>query len=66
LGGDDQFSVVNDAATKTQYQSQEWLTDFWQLNETVDKNGRTTTAYNYYVVYACDYIAALAALAGIE
>jgi hypothetical protein len=33
---------------------QERLADFWQLDETVDKNGRTVTAYNYYVVYACD------------
>jgi hypothetical protein len=56
LGNDDQFSVVNDAATKTTVSiaGQERLTDFWQLNETVDKNGRTVTAYNYYVVYACD------------
>jgi hypothetical protein len=56
LGSDDQFSVVNDAATKTQVSiaGQERLTDFWQLNETVDKNGRTVTAYTYYVVYACD------------
>ncbi|MDR1903635.1 MAG: hypothetical protein LBQ88_15320 [Treponema sp.] len=56
LGDDDQFSVVNDAATKTMVSiaGQERLTDFWQLTETVDKNGRTITAYNYYVVYACD------------
>jgi hypothetical protein len=56
LGSDDQFTVVNDAATKTTVSiaGQERLTDFWQLNETVDKNGRTVTAYNYYVVYACD------------
>jgi hypothetical protein len=56
LGSDDQFSVVNDAATKTTVTiaGQERLTDFWQLNETVDKNGRTVNAYNYYVVYACD------------
>jgi hypothetical protein len=56
LGSDDQFSVVNDAATKTTVSiaGQERLTDFWQLTETVDKNGKTLTAYNYYVVYACD------------
>ncbi|MDR1148241.1 MAG: hypothetical protein LBK66_06370 [Spirochaetaceae bacterium] len=56
LGSDDQFSVVNDAATKTTVSiaGQERLADFWQLNETVDKNGSTVTAYNYYVVYACD------------
>jgi hypothetical protein len=56
LGDDDQFTVVNDAATKTSVSiaGQERLTDFWQLNETVDKNGRTVTTYNYYVVYACD------------
>ena len=56
LGSDDQFSVVNDAATKTMVTiaGQERLTDFWQKTETVDKNGKTVTAYNYYVVYACD------------
>jgi hypothetical protein len=56
LGSDDQFSVVNDAATKTivDIAGQERLTDFWQLYETVDGNGKTTTSYNYYVVYACD------------
>jgi hypothetical protein len=56
LGDDDQFSIVNDAATKATVTiaGQERLTDFWQLTETVDKNGRTVTAYNYYVVYACD------------
>ncbi|GHT74465.1 hypothetical protein FACS1894124_4390 [Spirochaetia bacterium] len=56
LGSDDQFSVVNDAATKTTVTiaGQERLTDFWQLTETVDKNGKTVKAYNYYVVYACD------------
>ncbi|GHV82483.1 hypothetical protein AGMMS49991_10410 [Spirochaetia bacterium] len=56
LGSDDQFSVVNDAATKTTVTiaGQERLTDFWQLTETVDKSGKTVKAYNYYVVYACD------------
>jgi hypothetical protein len=56
LGSDDQFTVVNDAATKTivTIAGQERLTDFWQQTETVDKNGKTVTAYNYYVVYACD------------
>jgi hypothetical protein len=56
LGSDDQFTVVNDAATKTMVSiaGQERLADFWQLNETVDRNGRVVTAYNYYVVYACD------------
>ncbi|GHV57872.1 hypothetical protein AGMMS49579_24380 [Spirochaetia bacterium] len=56
LGSDDQFSVVNDVATKTTVTiaGQERLTDFWQLRETVDKNGKTTTVYDYYVVYACD------------
>ncbi|GHV28391.1 hypothetical protein AGMMS4952_11900 [Spirochaetia bacterium] len=56
LGSDDQFTVVNDAATKTivTIAGQERLTDFWQKTETVDKNGKTVTAYNYYVVYACD------------
>ena len=56
LGSDDQFTVVNDAATKTTVTiaGQERLTDFWQLTETVDKNGKTVKAYNYYVVYACD------------
>ncbi|GHV82077.1 hypothetical protein AGMMS49991_06350 [Spirochaetia bacterium] len=56
LGSDDQFSVVNDAATKTMVEiaGQERLTDFWQLSETVDKNGKTVNTYAYYVVYACD------------
>lgn len=56
LGSDDQFATVNDAATKTKVTiaGQERLADFWQLIETTDPNGRTTRAYNYYVVYACD------------
>jgi hypothetical protein len=56
LGSDDQFNVVNDAATKTlvTIAGQDRLTDFWQLRETVDKNGKTVRTYDYYVVYACD------------
>ncbi|MDR1149842.1 MAG: hypothetical protein LBK66_14550 [Spirochaetaceae bacterium] len=56
LGSDDQFAVVNDAATKTKVTiaGQERLADFWQLTETTESSGRTTRAYNYYVVYACD------------
>jgi hypothetical protein len=56
LGSDDQFSVVNDAATKTTVSiaGQERLTDFWQQIETTDSDGRKTRAYQYYVVYACD------------
>jgi hypothetical protein len=56
LGSDDQFTVVNDAATKTTVSiaGQERLCDFWQLSETTDANGRRTSAYTYYVVYACD------------
>jgi hypothetical protein len=56
LGSDDQFTVVNDAATKTSATigGQERLCDFWQLTETTDANGRRTSAYTYYVVYACD------------
>jgi hypothetical protein len=56
LGSDDQFNVANDAATKTivTIAGQERLTDFWQLRETVDKNGKTVRVYDYYVVYACD------------
>jgi hypothetical protein len=56
LGSDDQFTVVNDAATKTTVSiaGQERLTDFWQLTETVDRNGRAVRTYTYYVVYACD------------
>jgi hypothetical protein len=48
--------MVNDAATKTMVtiSGQERLTDFWQLTETTDVNGRKVTAYTYYVVYACD------------
>ncbi|MDR2095506.1 MAG: hypothetical protein LBP76_08305 [Treponema sp.] len=56
LGGDDQFSVVNDAATKTTVSiaGQERLLDFWQQLETTDSDGRKTRVYQYYVVYACD------------
>jgi hypothetical protein len=56
LGSDDQFSVVNDAATKTTVSiaGQERLTDFWQHLETTDSDGKKTRAYQYYVVYACD------------
>ena len=56
LGSDDQFSVVNDAATKTTVSiaGQERLMDFWQQLENVDSDGRKTRVYHYYVVYACD------------
>jgi hypothetical protein len=56
LGSDDQFSVVNDAATKTTVSiaGQERLADFWQQIETTDSDGRKTRVYQYYVVYACD------------
>jgi hypothetical protein len=56
LGSDDQFSVVNDAATKTTVSiaGQERLADFWQQLETTDSDGRKTRVYQYYVVYACD------------
>jgi hypothetical protein len=56
LGSDDQFSVVNDAATKTTVSiaGQERLADFWQQLETIDSDGRKTRVYQYYVVYACD------------
>ncbi|MDR2095547.1 MAG: hypothetical protein LBP76_08515 [Treponema sp.] len=56
LGSDDQFSVVNDAATKTTVSiaGQERLADFWQQIETTDSDGRKVRVYQYYVVYACD------------
>ena len=56
LGSDGEFDVVNDAATKTlvTLAGQERLTDFWQKVELTDSSGRKRTAYNYYVVYACD------------
>jgi hypothetical protein len=56
LGSDDQFSVVNDAATKTTVSiaGQERLADFWQQLETTDSDGRKVRVYQYYVVYACD------------
>jgi hypothetical protein len=56
LGSDGEFDVVNNAATQAQVNvaGQERLTDFWQLIETADAEGRKTRAYNYYVVYACD------------
>jgi hypothetical protein len=56
LQDDDQFAAVQDAATKTKVDiaGQDRLTDFWQLLETTDSQGRTTKVYMYYVVYACD------------
>ncbi|GHV36301.1 hypothetical protein AGMMS49546_01330 [Spirochaetia bacterium] len=56
LGSDGEFDTVQDAATKAlvSVAGQERLTDFWQLIETDDGNGRKTRAYVYYVVYACD------------
>ncbi|MDR2785585.1 MAG: hypothetical protein LBB83_06695, partial [Treponema sp.] len=56
LQSDDQFAAAQDAATKTKVDmaGQDRLTDFWQLLETTDSQGRTTKAYVYYVVYACD------------
>jgi hypothetical protein len=56
LGSDGEFDAVNDAATKTlvSIAGQERLTDFWQKIETTGENGKKTTVYNYYVVYACD------------
>jgi hypothetical protein len=56
LQSDDQFVVVQDAATKTKVDiaGQERLTDFWQLLETTDSQGRNTKVYVYYVVYSCD------------
>ncbi|MDR1505799.1 MAG: hypothetical protein LBI67_01715 [Treponema sp.] len=56
LQSDDQFAVVQDAATKAKVDiaGQERLTDFWQLLEITDSQGKTTRTYVYYVVYACD------------
>jgi hypothetical protein len=56
LQSDDQFAVVQDAATKTKVDiaGQDRLTDFWQMLETTDSQGRNTKVYMYYVVYACD------------
>jgi hypothetical protein len=56
LGSNDEFNVVQDAATKAvvTITGQERLCDFWQLIETVDSNGKKVSVYNYYVVYACD------------
>jgi hypothetical protein len=56
LQSDDQFATTRDAATKANVvlAGQERLTDFWQLIETTDSQGRTSKAYVYYVVYACD------------
>ncbi|MDR2629728.1 MAG: hypothetical protein LBC60_02275 [Spirochaetaceae bacterium] len=56
LQSDDQFAVVQDAATKAKVDiaGQERLTDFWQLLETTDSQGKTTRRYVYFVVYACD------------
>ncbi|MDR2181619.1 MAG: hypothetical protein LBN92_02955 [Treponema sp.] len=56
LQNDDQFATTQDAATKVKVTmaGQDRLTDFWQLIETTDSQGRTTKTYVYYVVYACD------------
>jgi hypothetical protein len=56
LGSDGEFDTVQDAATKAlvNVAGQERLTDFWQLIETDEGNGKKTRAYVYYVVYACD------------
>jgi hypothetical protein len=56
LGSDGEFDTVQDAATKTlvSVAGQERLTDFWQLIETDEDNGKKSRAYVYYVVYACD------------
>ncbi|MDR1389571.1 MAG: hypothetical protein LBJ31_06290, partial [Treponema sp.] len=56
LGSDGEFEAVQDAATKAQVSvtGQERLTDFWQLREVDDGNGKKTKVYMYYVVYACD------------
>jgi hypothetical protein len=52
----DEFSVVNDAAVKSHVTFSGWerVIDHWVLTETTDSNGRKTTAYDYYVLYACD------------
>ncbi|MDR2741301.1 MAG: hypothetical protein LBB98_04015 [Treponema sp.] len=56
LGNDDQFSVVNNAVTKTTVSiaGQERLYGFWQQIETTDSDGRKNKVFQYYVVYACD------------
>jgi hypothetical protein len=56
LQSDDQFATTQDAATKAKVDmaGQDRLTDFWQLLETIDSQGRTTKVYVYYVVYAYD------------
>jgi hypothetical protein len=56
LGSDGEFDPVQDAATRAMVNvaGQERLTDFWQLIETDEGNGKKSRAYVYYVVYACD------------
>ncbi|GHV74707.1 hypothetical protein AGMMS49940_20090 [Spirochaetia bacterium] len=56
LGSDGEFEAVQNAATQAQVSiaGQERVTDFWQLREVDDGNGRKTKTYVYYVVYACD------------
>jgi len=56
LGSDGEFDVVNNAATQAQVNiaGHERLTDFWQLIETTDVEGRKTRMYSYWVVYAAD------------
>ncbi|GHU00148.1 hypothetical protein FACS1894142_8250 [Spirochaetia bacterium] len=56
LGSDGEFEAVQNAATQAQVSiaGQERLTDFWQLREVDNGNGRKTQVYVYYVVYAGD------------
>jgi len=56
LGSDGEFELVNNAATQTNVSiaGQERLTDFWQLVETTDDNGKKARVYQFWVVYASD------------
>jgi hypothetical protein len=53
---DGEFDTVQDAATKTKVSiaGQERLTDFWQLREIDEGDGKKSRVYVYYVVYAYD------------
>ena len=56
LGADGEFDTVQEATTKASVSvaGYDRLTDFWQLIETDEGNGKKTRSYVYYVVYAYD------------
>ena len=56
LQNNDEYAAVNNAAVKSHVTFSGWerVADHWILTETTNDNGRKTTVYDYYVLYACD------------